>query len=157
VANIFWDTNLFIYLLEGSTSFGGVVKGIRGLNDFRMKPRPHAWRAQPHNTSAQGNALAPDDFATIYDVTPLYKAGIDGTGQKIAIAGQIEVNLSDIEQFRSQFNLPANDPQTVLVPGAGNPGNDPSSGDLAESDLDLEWAGAVAREPVPSWMALISL
>ena len=75
----------------------------------------------------------------------MYAAGINGTGQKIAIAGQIEVNLSDIEQFRSKFNLPANDPQTLLVPGSRNPGSNPSSGDLAESDLDLEWSGAVAR------------
>jgi predicted nucleic acid-binding protein len=29
VANIFWDTNLFIYLLEGSPSFGAVVKDLR--------------------------------------------------------------------------------------------------------------------------------
>jgi predicted nucleic acid-binding protein len=29
VANIFWDTNLFIYLLEGSPSFGEVVKDLR--------------------------------------------------------------------------------------------------------------------------------
>jgi predicted nucleic acid-binding protein len=29
VANIFWDTNLFIYLLEGSPSFGPVVKELR--------------------------------------------------------------------------------------------------------------------------------
>ncbi len=76
-------------------------------------------------------------------MTPLYNAGINGTGQKIAIAGQIEVNLSDIEAFRSQFNLPANDPQPVLV-GSRNPGSNASSGDLAESDLDLEWSGAVA-------------
>lgn len=29
MANIFWDTNLFIYLLEGSPSFGAVVKDLR--------------------------------------------------------------------------------------------------------------------------------
>ena len=29
MANIFWDTNLFIYLLEGNTSFGAVVKDLR--------------------------------------------------------------------------------------------------------------------------------
>lgn len=29
MANIFWDTNLFIYLLEGSASFGPVVKDLR--------------------------------------------------------------------------------------------------------------------------------
>jgi uncharacterized protein len=29
LANIFWDTNLFIYLLEGSPSFGPIVKDLR--------------------------------------------------------------------------------------------------------------------------------
>ncbi|HTA68469.1 MAG TPA: protease pro-enzyme activation domain-containing protein [Bryobacteraceae bacterium] len=128
-------------------AFGSVVQGIRGLNDFRMKPRVRPSLAQPAYTSgtSQAHYLAPDDLATIYDIAPLYAAGINGAGQKIAIAGQIEINLSDIENFRSTFNLPANDPQSLLVPGSTNPGNSPKSGDLAESDLDLEWAGAVAR------------
>ena len=85
-----------------------------------MKPRVRPSRSKPHKpdgTPASRIYLAPDDFATIYDVAPLYAAGINGTGQKIAIAGQIQVDLSDIEQFRSQFNLPANDPQMLLVPG----------------------------------------
>jgi len=158
-----FQTEIHSYLVDGEThfanasapsvpaAFGSVVKGIRGLNDFRMKPRlrpslvkPDA--TKPHYTTSPGEThfLAPGDFATIYDVTPLYAAGIDGSGQKIAIAGQIEVNLSDIEQFRSMFNLPANDPQPLLVPGSINPGNSAQSGDLAESDLDLEWSGAVA-------------
>jgi predicted nucleic acid-binding protein len=29
VANIFWDTNLFVYLLEGSPAFGPAVKDLR--------------------------------------------------------------------------------------------------------------------------------
>ena len=29
MANIFWDTNLFIYLLEGNPAFGPVVKDLR--------------------------------------------------------------------------------------------------------------------------------
>ncbi len=29
MANIFWDTNLFIYLLEGNPSFGTAVKDLR--------------------------------------------------------------------------------------------------------------------------------
>ncbi len=159
-----FQTEIHSYLSGGEThfanasapsvpaAFGSVIKSIRGLNDFRMKPRLRpapankTSAARPRYTDSQGyHEIAPDDFATIYDVAPLYAAGINGTGQKIAVAGQIEVNLSDIEQFRSQFNLPANDPQMLLVPGSRNPGNDPSSGDLAESDLDLEWAGAVAR------------
>lgn len=130
-------------------AFAPLVKGIRGLTDFHLKPRAlRASRVKVNYTNASfcdSYCVAPGDFATIYDVTPLYSAGINGSGQKIAIAGQIEVNLSDIEQFRSMFGLPANDPQMVLVPGSRNPGSNPTSGDLAESDLDLEWSGAVAQ------------
>ena len=153
-----FQTEIHNYVADGEThyanasepsvpaAFDSVVQSIRGLNDFRMKPRLHSL-VQPAYTSStsQSHYLAPDDLASIYDISPLYGAGINGSGQKIAIAGQIEVNLSDIQQFRSIFNLPANDPQTILVPGSSNPGNSSKSGDLAESDLDLEWAGAVAR------------
>jgi uncharacterized protein (TIGR03437 family) len=83
-------------------------------------------------------------LATIYDVTPLYTAGINGTGQSLAIMGQTQINLSDITRFRSMFNLPAIDLQQVLVPGQQNPGVQVVSGDLAEADLDIEWSGAVA-------------
>jgi uncharacterized protein (TIGR03437 family) len=148
-----FQTEIHTYVVDGEThyantsepsvpaAFGSVVKGIRGLNDFRMKPR-----AKPRNTAGRGaHYLAPDDQATIYGISSLYTAGINGTGQKIAIAGQTEVNLSDITTFRSTYNLPVNNPQTVLVPGSQNPGIQSKSGDLAESDLDLEWSGAVAR------------
>ncbi len=124
-------------------AFDSVVQGIRGLNDFRLKPRIRP-QLQPRNTTGSGNHyLAPDDFATIYDVQPLYAAGINGTGQKLVVAGQTQINLSDIETFRSTYNLPANDPQIVLVPNSENPGI--SQSDLPEADLDLEWSGAVAR------------
>ncbi len=157
-----FHTEIHNYLVGGEThyanasapsvpaAFGSVVKAIRGLNDFRLKPRLRAPSskadpAKPNYTSGQGvHYIAPDDLASIYDVAPLYNAGINGTGQKIAIAGQIQVNLSDIEAFRGKFNLPANDPQTLLVPGSRSPGSSATSGDLAESDLDLEWSGAVA-------------
>ena len=124
------------------TAIAGVVKHIRGLNDFRMKPAKRM--AQPLYTSTRGNYyLSPDDVATIYNVAPLYANGTDGTGQKLVVAGQTQINLSDIQLFRSKFGLSPNDPQTVLVPGAGDPGI--SKDDLPEADLDIEWAGAMAR------------
>lgn len=148
-----FQTEIHNYVVDGEThysnatepsvpaAFGTVVKGIRGLNDFRLKAR-----AKPRNTAGRGaHYIAPDDQATLYDIAPLYAAGTNGTGQKIAIAGQTAINLSDITTFRSSYNLPANNPQTLLVPGSQNPGVQSKSGDLAESDLDLEWSGAVAR------------
>ncbi|MBV8846993.1 MAG: Ig-like domain repeat protein [Bryobacterales bacterium] len=150
-----FGTELHQYLVNGELHFAnatapsipsalaGVVAGIRGLHDFR--PHPRAIRKSVADyTSANGtHYVAPNDIATIYDIAPLYNAGIDGSGQKLAVAGQSNISLSDIEQFRSTFGLPANDPQVVLVPGSRNPGI--VSGDVDESHLDLEWAGAIAR------------
>jgi hypothetical protein len=53
--------------------------------------------------------VAPYDFATIYNILPLWTASkpIDGTGQTIAIAGTSDITLSDVTTFRSTFGLPA--------------------------------------------------
>jgi len=133
------------------TALAGVVAVIRGLNDFRMKPLvrkrssvPAGGALAPHYSDGQGNNfITPGDFAIIYDIQPLYAAGIDGTGQSLVVAGQTEINLSDIQTFRSNFGLPANNPQVLLVPGAQDPGI--SQSDLAEADLDIEWSGGVAK------------
>jgi uncharacterized protein (TIGR03437 family) len=120
----------------------GMVLAIRGLHDFSPKPRLRR-SAQPRYTVDGSHYLGPGDIATIYNIAPLYNAGITGTGQKMAIAGQTDINMSDIEQFRSFFGLPANDPTVLLVPGSPDPGI--SQDDLPEADLDLELSGAVAR------------
>jgi subtilase family serine protease len=94
--------------------------------------------------------VTPYDFATIYNVLPLWKAAspIDGTGQTIAIAGTSNINLADVAAFRAAFGLPAKVP-TVLITN-GDPGRCPSfnsscAGDLIENTLDVEWSGAVAK------------
>ncbi len=121
-------------------AFAGVIAGFSGLNDFR--PVPLVVEAGTRYTSGSGNHyLGPDDFAVIYDLEPLYNSqGIDGTGVSIAVAGQSDIDISDVEQFRQLFNLPANDPQVVLY------GSDPGHNSAEiEADLDVEWSGAVAR------------
>ena len=83
-------------------------------------------------------------MATMYDILPLYNSGITGSGQTIVVVGQTDVNISDIEEFRSYFNLSANDPQMLLVPKTSDPGI--SANDLPEGDIDLEWSGAIAPD-----------
>ena len=164
VENTF-HTQIHRYNLDGESHFAnatelaipkaleGAVVGFRGLDDFRWKPMGLGGVAPsklilpailgPFFTNGGGNDgsnfLAPDDFATIYDV---HAAGMDGTGMKLVVVGQVDVVMQDIQDFRSAFNLPANNPTVVVVPGSPDPGN--NAGDLLESDLDLEWAGAVA-------------
>jgi uncharacterized protein (TIGR03437 family) len=119
-----------------------VVAGIQGLDDFPERSGAISMPADlPAFTSGATHYMAPDDFATIYHVNALYQAGIDGTGQKIAIVGRTDISVADIRAFRSRYNLPPNDPQVVLV------GPDPGTNatDQGEAYLDLEWSGAVAR------------
>lgn len=128
-------------------AFQGVVSAVSGLNDFHPKPRAYSTRAatgvSPRFTSSiSGNHyVAPGDFATIYDVTPLYNAGITGAGVKIAVPGQTDLNMDQVAAFRSAAGLSSNQPQTMLV------GADPgvNADDQLESYLDVEWAGAVAQ------------
>src|SRR5579862_128192 len=86
-------------------------------------------------------AVGPTDFATIYNVLPLWQAGIDGTGQTIAIVADSNINIQDAREFRAMFGLPANDP--VIVLDGPDPGI--SSFSESEADLDVQWAGAVAK------------
>jgi len=50
--------------------------------------------------------ISPYDFATIYNILPLWNKGIDGTGQTIAIAGTSDISQNDISTFRTFFGLP---------------------------------------------------
>jgi hypothetical protein len=88
-------------------------------------------------------ALGPADFATIYNSAPLINGTprIDGTGQTIAIVGESDINLLDVSDFRTAFNLTQNFSASNIILNGTDPGFNPSEG---ESDLDVQWAGAVA-------------
>lgn len=118
--------------------------------------------------------VGPWDFATIYNVAPLWNgttsAGVvDGTGQTIAIAGTSAICLgqtatacetssnnysNDVATFRTFFNLPTSNSWNTPIQISGN--SSPltvctnsslycSLGDLEENSLDVEWSGAVAK------------
>ena len=119
-----------------------VVAGVVSLDDFPRRPLHHVVSLPEANLSGGSHAMAPYDFAAIYDVAPLWSNGFDGAGQTIAIAGRTDIMMSDVTLFRSTFGLPGNNTQVVLN------GTDPgivSSDDQTEATLDVEWAGAVAR------------
>jgi subtilase family serine protease len=156
-----FGTEMHSYLINGERHFANasevrvpaalqdVILGVRNLDDFHPKPRNTGIRkipASPHFTSnLTGNHfLAPEDFANIYDVTSLYNAGFDGTGEKIAVIGGSDIVMSNIATFRSLAGLSTNDPSKVLVPNSGA-ATVPSTNEQIEAYLDLEWSGAVAK------------
>ena len=87
--------------------------------------------------------MGPADFATIYNTTPLLTGTpkIDGTGQTIAIVGESDINVQDVIDFRTMFGLAQNFSSGNIILGGADPGFNGTEG---ESDLDVQWAGAVA-------------
>ncbi|HUA61147.1 MAG TPA: protease pro-enzyme activation domain-containing protein, partial [Verrucomicrobiae bacterium] len=117
-----------------------VVRGVVSLHDFGVRSL-HRVASAPLTDFGGVHGLSPYDFATIYDVAPLWTAGYDGTGESIAIVGETDIKMSDVSGFRALWGLPANKP-TFIVNGT-DPGT--VAGDETESDLDVEWAGSVAK------------
>jgi subtilase family serine protease len=142
-----------------------VIQGFASLNNFPRSPQHtqpklirrasssgkweaagKADKAKPLFTTPNGNggtflAIGPSDFATIYNVQPLWNAGIDGTGQTIALVADSDINPADVDYFRSVFGLPAK--KLNLIYNGPNPG---MNADEGEADIDAEWSGAVAPQ-----------
>jgi hypothetical protein len=137
-------------------AFSAAVAGVTHLDDFKPKSQVKMmgeakYDAKKHTGVPQWTVpdgfgpgtpvyfLAPEDFATQYDVNPVYAAGINGAGQTIGIINDSNVDLSLVNAYRKLFNLPLNPPQIVID------GNDPGiNGDSIEAYLDLENSGSIA-------------
>jgi subtilase family serine protease len=99
--------------------------------------------------SSQGsvfNVVAPYDFATIYNLLPLWNEGFTGKG--VTIATVEDTNLahpSDWSTFRKTFGLTGFKEGNFkqVYPGCANPGQ---NGDEIEAALDVEWASAAAPD-----------
>jgi subtilase family serine protease len=156
-----FQTQIHSYSLNGEKHFAnaknisvpaaiaGTVISVRGLDDFRPKPRVQKTKAHFTDTVENtGHYIAPGDFAIIYDVNPLYSAGDTGKGVTIAVTGQVDIVAADITDFRAAAGLPVNNPPVVTVPGSTPTtvaADEAAGGDnLLETDLDLEWSGGVA-------------
>jgi pseudomonalisin len=117
-----------------------VVVGILGIHDFR--PVPVARRGgRPNFESGGSYYLLPSDYATIYDINPLYSNGIDGSGQTIAIVGVCEIDTSIVQTFRALTGLPPNNTSMIVL---GEAPAQCAGNELTEPYLDVEWSGAVA-------------
>ncbi len=111
------------------------IAGKPGLEPLFTFPNPYG--------SGTFYGLAPGDFATIYNSSGLISTGTDGTGQTIAIVGETNINVSDVQAFRQMFGLPANFSSSNVILNGEDPGIT-STDEEGEADLDTQWSGAVA-------------
>ncbi len=133
-----------------------VVEGIVSLHDFR----PHTnFKTRPAYTFTGGNgegyeAVVPADLAKIYNLTPLFKAGITGRGQSIVVIEDTDVySKTDWTDFRKTFGLAKYKSGSFelthpKLPGGRNNCADPGvlGGNESEAELDAEWASAAAPD-----------
>ena len=158
-----FSTEMHIYKVNGTQHFapstalsvpsgmGSTVLAIKNLDSFRPTPRLIAKKnlrgkftgAGSTTASNQVILFAPGDIKTAYDITPLYNASFNGTGQSITLVGQSAIQVSDLENFQSNAGLAVKDPTQFLVPNSGD-STVVADGDEGESDLDLEWSNAIA-------------
>ena len=161
-----FHTEIHQYSVNGETHYANageikipaalapLIVGVSPINDFRAKPMLRvlgqatylrsSHTATPQWTLPNGAktiyALAPEDFATQYDLAPLYKSGVNGAGQTIGIINESNIDLSLVAAYQKLFSLSSGVPQLVID------GSDP--GDLegvdVEAYLDVEESGAVA-------------
>jgi hypothetical protein len=133
-----------------------VVAGVTALHNFPRLPQYHnkgVYRLQRDTGELKplftyGNpanyAMAPADFEKVYSIPNT----ATGSGVTIAIVGQSNINAQDVIDFRTLFGLSQNFSQAnnVIIngPDPGLVGVGQSSSDEGESDLDVEWSGAIA-------------
>jgi subtilase family serine protease len=129
-----------------------VVAGVVSMHDFV----PHIMH-KLHNDytfTYRGELyelVAPADLATIYNINPLFTAGISGQGQTIVVIEDSNVySAADWTTFRKTFGLSGytsgtfTQVQPAPPSGANNCGNPGVNGDDGEAILDAEWASAAA-------------
>ena len=144
----------------------GLVRGVHGLssrpvvhsNAIRLPQAGFAStdaQLAPSRVPTPGTAaaaiaapgeLTPYDLAKLYNITPLYKAGITGAGKTIGIATLAGYKQSDAYTYWNTLGL-AVDPHRITdvpVDGGPSPGREAGSPDAFETTLDVQQAGGVA-------------
>jgi subtilase family serine protease len=129
-------------------ALAGVVIGPVALHDF--KPRPLVRPLPQYTLSGGFEAVAPPDLHTIYNLDPLYQAGITGKGQTIGILARTDLySEGDWYAFRKVFGLSRRFPygtfKTIHPQSRGEACTDPGvNSDDVEAAVDTEWASASA-------------
>lgn len=134
-----------------------VVGGVFTLHNFQKQPLIRMGDRVPVTftpgqtpqvtfSNPTEHALGPGDYAKIYNIGPVYSAGINGAGVTIGVVGRTEINLQDVSDFHFNFGLSGPIP-TIVNNGdsPGNLGDQPAlQGEEAEAVLDATWSHAVA-------------
>ncbi len=141
------------------TALASVVSGVVSLHDFRPRAMHQMRKPRPEFTftdflGGANYAVVPADLATIYNLNPLFSAGISGQGQTIVLIEDTDVfSASDWSTFRQTLGLSGYPSASFTQVHPPAPGSQPTNNcgapgvfapNDAEAILDAEWASAAA-------------
>ena len=138
------------------------IAGVATLHNFVSRPQSHLKQervparvvpgARPEITFTQNgqqtHALAPQDYAVIYNITPAYNNSWTGAGVTIGVVGRNNLynGGQDVQNFLNVVGSGMNSFYggylNVIVNGP-DPGN-AGGGEEAEATLDTTWSSAIA-------------
>jgi subtilase family serine protease len=132
-AQCFYPPTTLSFSGDGATAFySGTVYGANINNTAAGTVAPCAYQ--------------PSDLQTAYNLTPLYKVGLDGSGETIAIVdayGSTTI-ANDVAVFSQVMGLPPAKLTIIGKPTESGYSGDANSGWADETTLDVEWVHAVA-------------
>jgi hypothetical protein len=103
--------------------------------------RPHHFKPRPANSYSGYPPYSPGNIETAYNAAGL---SVDGSGQVIGIIGYAYPAASDLTEFWQQNGIAQSIGSITEVPVMGGPASNPSSDDLQEITLDVEWSSSLA-------------
>jgi kumamolisin len=138
-------------------NIASAVRGVIGLNTNPVFS-PHLKRAPatlsgspvvriPGSTAGvdtESGALTVKDFATLYDVNPLYAKGVTGKGRTLGIVTLANFTPSDVFTYWSALNLKVNANRLTVINIDGGPGKPSDRSGSDETTLDVEQSGGIA-------------
>ena len=160
-------TGRVVYLNDGPPklpqSIAAHVSSVVGLTDYpQIKPFyrrkgltpdasipedalvPRGLSAHAAAGTGPGGGVTPADIRSLYNINPLLTAGLNGTGQTIALFEQNGYVASNITEFASFYGLPAPTLENITI--GGYDGTVTDVGTEGEVTLDIEMILAVAPD-----------
>jgi subtilase family serine protease len=140
-----------------------IITSIQGLASRPLHPGVHT---KPGYSTCYDHQcykfVAPADFATIYNLNPIYAGSVTGSGQTIAIVGRAQVWSYDITEFEGDTGVPSATPTLVVPPNGVMPPapntstSDPVNDDQTEATLDVERSYGTAPTATVDLVASLS-
>ena len=146
------------------TALTAAVAGVLTLHNFIKKPAIHFSGESvpaklipgkkkpqvtfpPQDGQPAINALAPSDYAVIYNINPVYDSNNQGYNVSIGVVGRSDLynGAQDVQDFYSAIGSAHGQggPYPNIILDGPDPG-DLGGGEEAEATLDSTWSGAIA-------------